>query len=180
MNLDKKQIEMAIEKWDVTLSESHLPHWEELPPIELYMDQVVTLLGNYISVMGGEKVITQPMINNYVKLGIMPPPSKKRYSRHHIAYLIIICFLKQTLGMDTIKRIIPVGITEDEVKSVYESFVENQKKAFDYVIDNIKSVAGPILDTESEKRMNDLIIQVSVASNICKVLAEGIIKYSEE
>ena len=105
----------------------------------------------------------------------MPAPEKKRYSKVHLAYLIIICFLKQTLSMDTIKKIIPVGIETDEVKKIYSSFVENQHKAFSYVLDNVKKVAAPILGQDSEKRMTDLVIQVSIASNICKILTENII-----
>ena len=42
-----------------------------------------------------DTIITHSMINNYVKLGIMPAPVKKKYSREHIAYLIIICCLIQ-------------------------------------------------------------------------------------
>lgn len=179
MRLDKIKIEHSIEKWDKSLDESVLPDWDDLPEIELYMDQVITLLGRYLAVLGDGKGITQPMINNYVKLSIMPPPVKKRYSRPHLAYLIIICFLKQTLNMETIKKIIPTGIEESEIKEIYSSFVENQRKAFAYVVDNVKKVAGPILGTDSHKRMTDLVIQVSIASNICKVLTESIINDSE-
>lgn len=180
MKLNRQRIEQSIEKWDKSLEEAALPKWEELPEIELYMDQVITLLGRYMAVLGDGKGITQPMINNYVKLSIMPPPVKKKYGRQHLAYLIIICFLKQTLNMETIKKVIPTGITEAEVKEIYTSFAENQRKAFAYVVENVKSVAGPILSTDSHKRMTDLVIQVSITSNICKVLTESIINDSEE
>ena len=115
------------------------------------------------------------MINNYVKLGIMPPPVKKRYGRKHLAFLIIICFLKQTLSMELIKKIIPADSEEEEIKDIYNSFSENQKKAFSYVMENVRKVAGPILETESNKRMNDLVMQISITSNICKLLTETII-----
>ncbi len=180
MQIDKRKIEAAIGRWDNDHGENTLPDWEALPEIELYMDQVITLLSRYLTVLGDGKVITQPMINNYVKLGIMPAPEKKRYSRVHLAYLIIICFLKQTLSMDTIKKIIPIGIGPDEVKTVYSSFVENQHKAVSYVLDNVKNVAAPILGLDSEKRMTDLVIQVSVAANICKILTENIINDPEK
>lgn len=180
MKLDKTRVGKSIEKWDKSLEESALPEWNELPEIELYMDQVITLLGRYLLFLGEGKAITQAMINNYVKLGIMPAPVKKRYSKIHLAYLIIICFLKQTLNMDTIKKIIPLDIDVEEVKKIYSAFVENQRKAFTYVVDNVKSVAAPILGQDSEKRMADLVIQVSIASNICKVLTESIINDSAE
>ena len=69
------------------LQRYHLPRWEELPDIELYMDQVITLIERYLAPLLEEadeennKIITSAMINNYVKLGIMPKPIKKRYER---------------------------------------------------------------------------------------------------
>ncbi len=175
MELDKVKLEASLTEWGKNIEEKRLPSWNELPGIELYMDQVITLLSEYLSFIGGEKAITQPMINNYVKLGIMPAPVKKRYSKKHLAYLIIICFLKQTLSMELIKKIIPADSTDEEVKEIYNAFTENHKKAYAYVMENVKQVAGPILETESNRRMNDLVMQISITSNICKLLTETII-----
>ncbi len=180
MNLDKVKLENSLSEWEKNIEDKKLPTWSELPGLELYMDQVVTLLSEYMSFIGGEKILTQPMINNYVKLGIMPPPVKKRYSKKHLAYLIIICFLKQTLSMELIKKIIPSDITENEVREIYNSFTENQAKAYAYVMENVNKVAGPILETESNKRMNDLVMQISITSNICKLLTESIIPQDNE
>ena len=84
-----------------------LPYWDELPEIDLYMDQVIVLMEKYLSWYIEEnqetKIITPSMINNYVKLGIIPPPEKKKYSKVHIAYLIIICSLKQVMPIPDIK-----------------------------------------------------------------------------
>ncbi len=175
MRVEKEKLEKALNDWEKNIEVHYLPSWEELPGIELYMDQVITLLCQYLKVLGEDKAITQPMINNYVKLGIMPAPVKKRYGKKHLAYLIIICFLKQTLSMDLIKRIIPIESTDEEVKAIYSSFSENQKKALSYVMENVKKVAGPILETESNQRRNDLIMQISITSSLCKLLTETII-----
>ena len=51
-----------------------LPYWEDLPEIDLYMDQVIALMDKYLSfhkIDENTAVITHSMINNYVKLGIM-------------------------------------------------------------------------------------------------------------
>ncbi len=175
MKLDKEKLEKALYKWEKNIEEHSLPSWEELPAIELYMDQVITLLCRYLKILGEDKAITQPMINNYVKLGIMPAPVKKRYGKKHLAYLIIICFLKQTLSMDLIKKIIPMESTDEEIKAIYSSFSENQKKALSYVMENVKKVAGPILETESNQRRNDLVMQISITSSLCKLLTETVI-----
>ena len=62
-----------------------LPYWDELPEIDLYMDQVIVLMEKYLSWYIGydseNKIITPSMINNYVKLGIIPAPIKKKYSK---------------------------------------------------------------------------------------------------
>ena len=106
------------------------------------------------------------MINNYVKLKTIPAPVKKRYSKIHLAYLLIVCTLKQTLDMSTIQKIVPVGLTEDEIKRVYTSFARNQKKAFDYVSESIKSLAAPILgDGNTSEDIGDVIMQVSASAN---------------
>ncbi len=175
MKVEKEKLEKALMSWEKNIESHSLPSWEELPGIELYMDQVITLLCQYLKILGEDKAITQPMINNYVKLGIMPAPVKKRYGKKHLAYLIIICFLKQTLSMDLIKRIIPIESTDEEVKAIYTSFSQNQKKALSYVMENVKKVAGPILETESNQRRNDLIMQISITSSLCKLLTETVI-----
>ena len=72
----------------------HLPRWNELPEIDLYLDQVVNYLEKYLGILSSnddDKIITKTMINNYVKQGIMPAPEKKKYGKTHIAYLMVIC-----------------------------------------------------------------------------------------
>ena len=66
------------------LAEFKLPRWDNLPSIDLYLDQVVNYLERILksySLDKEEKIITKTMINNYVKQGIMPAPEKKRYNR---------------------------------------------------------------------------------------------------
>ena len=86
----------------------NLPTWDELPDIEVYMDQVITLINRYIGGMtpDGDTLITSSMINNYVKNGILPCPVKKRYSRTHLSRLIIICILKPVLPITAIGTLI--------------------------------------------------------------------------
>lgn len=85
-----------------------LPRWEELPDFDLYMDQVLALAGRYLGSgpETGEKALTASMVNNYVKMGVMPPPVKKRYGRMHIAHLLAICVLKSVLSISEIRELI--------------------------------------------------------------------------
>lgn len=180
MYINKDLLAQTVSELETRLSSYSLPDWEALPGIELYMDQVISLLEGYLEIyreaVSDEKPVTPSMINNYVKLGIIPPPQKKRYSKAHLAYLIIVCTLKQTLDMATIQKIIPINISEEDVKATYNSFVKNQHKAYLYVTQSITSVAEPIIALEggNQERINDLLMQVSASANIFKLLTKKI------
>ncbi len=185
MHINRDKLAATFNTMQENLREYSLPLWDALPDIELYMDQVISILGKYLAIyyetIGAEKWITSSMINNYVKLGIIPAPVKKKYSKTHLAYLLILCTLKQTLDMATIQKIIPVDLETEEVMKTYNAFVENQRKAYQYVTENIRVVAEPILNqTESnEKRINDLLMQVAASANIFKILTEKMTKIEQ-
>ncbi len=106
----------------------HIPRWNELPEIDLYLDQVVGYLEKYLgqyNVNKEDKIITKTMINNYVKIGIMPAPEKKKYSRQHIAYLIVICVLKQVYSISDIGKLISLTIQYFEISKAYNRFCAN-------------------------------------------------------
>ena len=79
---------------DKEIAGFHIPRWNEIPKIDLYLDQLVCLLeqylSNYIKNDDSEKIITKTMINNYVKHKIINPPVNKKYNTEHIAYLFVI------------------------------------------------------------------------------------------
>ncbi len=176
----------GIEKVNVHLSEHPLPAWEELPEFDLYMDQVIVLLGQYLRLYAidqtDDKFITASMINNYVKLKIMPAPVKKKYNKIHLAYLIIICSLKQTLSMAIIQKIIPFDLGEQEVITIYKNFVENQKKVLKFTISQVDDIARPIAHQSAENpaRIHDLVLQLAMFSNITKYLTEKMVKLQEQ
>ncbi|MBS3991289.1 MAG: DUF1836 domain-containing protein [Erysipelothrix sp.] len=102
---------------------STLPRWEELPKIDLYVDQVLSLINPYC-VSVHVKPLTKAMINNYVKLGLIPPPVKKRYQRLHIAYLFVIVFLKEGFDISLIKQGIITETKRLGLKEAYNAFLE--------------------------------------------------------
>ena len=180
MNIEKEKLSASFDEWEEQLTTYSLPKWDMLPDIDLYMDQVISIIEKYlkiyIKVTGSEKIITSSMINNYVKLSIIPSPNKKKYSRIHLAYLLVICTLKQTLNMATIQKIMPVNLTEQDVMNTYNSFIKNQHKAYMYVVEHTKAVSNPILsyDGENNERINDLVMQVAASANIFKILTDKI------
>lgn len=82
---------------------------EDIPSIELYMDQITTFMD---SQLGGnkrnaeEKILTKTMINNYSKNALLPPSDKKKYSKDHIILLIYIYYLKNFLSISDIQNLL--------------------------------------------------------------------------
>lgn len=118
----------------------HLPRWEELPNIDLYLDQVVTILEDYLENLvcikedeKENKVITKTMINNYVKHGILKPPVNKKYNKEHIARLIVICMLKQVYSINDINDLIKIALETSGIEISYNKFCVVVEKAIDSV-----------------------------------------------
>lgn len=103
------------------------PRYAEFPQVELYMDQVLQVLEQALTPFappGKEKLITSTMINNYVKQGIVSPPQKKRYDRNHLAYLLVVCVLKQVLPIADICKLIRLQIDACPIEQAYNYFCE--------------------------------------------------------
>ena len=98
-----------------------LPEWEILPDIGLYMDQVVTLMDRTFSPALPKGEMTKSMVNNYVKVGMIPRPTGKKYDRDHLAMLIMIGVLKQALSMESISRLLGF-LCERDVRTGYDQF----------------------------------------------------------
>ena len=82
---------------------------DELPNIDLYMDQVTSLMESklrHASRNVDDKVLTKTMINNYTKNELLPPPEKKKYSKEHLVVLIFIFYSKGFLSITDIQSIL--------------------------------------------------------------------------
>ena len=113
----------------------HLPRWSELPSIDLYIDQLVSLLEQYLSGYissdneKDDKIITKTMINNYVKHGVLKAPVNKKYNREHMATLFVIFTLKQVYSISDIKKLISFGIKTSPIELAYDRFCSELEKA---------------------------------------------------
>ena len=99
----------------------HCPRWRELPDMDLYMDQVVTLLNSSLQLFTQPhqgKPITSTMINNYVKHGYL----KKRYMKRNVAYLFVVCILKTVYSMEEISNLISVQVEKYPQDQAYDYF----------------------------------------------------------
>lgn len=136
------------EYFEAQRSSCRLPRWEDLPDIELYMDQVITLMSKYFGKFSSkdEALLTPSMINNYVKNSIIPAPVKKKYSRTHLFRLIIICVMKQILPINDIGALIETLLktrSEAEVLNLFtEQYEEEFLKTMDVLEKNTANRAG--------------------------------------
>ncbi len=120
--------------------------WDQLPDLGLYMDQVITYIERQFTPMRpghSDRLLTSAMINNYVKAGLMPRPIGKKYERGHLAMLLMICTLKQSMSMDSISRLLrtPEDSGEAGIRAMYESFCASQGEMQRVIRENL-TLAG--------------------------------------
>lgn len=106
----------------------HIPRWNELPDIDLFIEQVVTFINRtltpyiYTDNTDEAELLTKTMINNYVKNNIIEAPNKKQYSKTHLAKLFVICVLKQVYSMQEIKVLIDIALNCSDIQTAYDKF----------------------------------------------------------
>ena len=138
------------------LSEVDYVHPEDIPNIDLYVDQVTTFIDSQLTSVKRtpeEKTLTKTMINNYTKNHVLPSPEKKKYSRDHVLLLIMIYYLKNFLSIKDIK-----SIFEPLSERFFES--SGDLSFFDIYTELVK-----LEKTESRSLMRDLLQKYSDAQS---------------
>ena len=114
----------------------HCPRWEELPDVELYVDQVVNYIERHLSVLNVSeegRFITASMINNYVKMKLIPAPMKKRYGVRQLARLIVICSLKRDFSIAELHAMMDFELAKFENRFIYNVFCEEMERTIRHV-----------------------------------------------
>ena len=112
---------------------------EDIPNIDLYMDQVTTFMDKRLRSTSRhpdeDKILTKTMINNYAKNNLLPPPIKKKYSKEHILLLIFIYYYKGILSINDIQNLLnPIteryfgGEGEMDLETIYKEIFEMEEK----------------------------------------------------
>lgn len=181
---DNDLVAAKLRRWEKYLERYRLPSWEEIPDIGLYMEQVVVVLKQYLDYLPPElkeeQFITAATINNYVRNKVMPMPVKKRYYRSHLAYLIMICSLKQGLSISLIQKLIPSSLPEQELRAVYDAYIARHRLASQYFSQQVNLAAGPILGHDAASslvsdRPEDMIAASAVVGGFARLLAEKLL-----
>lgn len=166
-------IESELAKWSEKLLDYRIPRWEELPDIGLYMDQVVTQIEKYFAGIcaGRNMIVTAAMVNNYVKLKLIPPPVKKKYSRAHLAYLIAITILKQVVTISEVKSGIMFLTKFHGAEKAFNLFCDEQEAALRAVLSQTGD--RTIVHAFDEKiEVEKLALKMTALAFASKLLAE--------
>lgn len=110
----------------------HISRIDEMPRIELYLDQVLSLVCDELSFMAlpGEVLLTGSMVNNYVKQRIVPAPTHRRYTRRHVATLLFVCAFKRVFSISEVKALYRACVERGiNVASTYDDLVAAVERA---------------------------------------------------
>ena len=96
--------------------------YDRLPDIDLYMDQVIEYLARHALSSRDNDKISSAMINNYIKDGLLPRATDKKYSREHLAYLLMIARLKQALSVKDTGLLLKAETANTAVSDYFNGF----------------------------------------------------------
>ena len=122
---------------------------EDIPNIDLYMDQVTTFMDEHLAAckrLDDDKILTKTMINNYTKNDFLPPPVKKKYSKEHLLVLTFIYYFKSLMSIGDIEKLL-TPITEKyfhsegdlNITHIYDEVCAFDKGRTNILQDDIKS-----------------------------------------
>lgn len=135
-----------VSKFAAQIRSSDIIEIEDIPNIDLYMDQVTTFMDKGLAQYKRneqDKILTKTMINNYTKAKIFPAPVKKKYSRTHLMLLIMIYHLKSILSIKDIGILFQSALSESDkdmqekrIETIYSGFVALQHSTKKYLSDS--------------------------------------------
>lgn len=159
----------TIEELKKSLKEVRPNKWEDIPDIDLYMDQVLMYMQRqHIGLESGE-TLTSAMVNNYIKKGLLPRAKGKRYDRSHVAYLTAICLLKQVLSVDLTDQLLKNQLENSGIQEFYGKYCDSVDVAYN-------EVAEKINDNMSDEEIAALTLQLAASSYAQKVACERLLE----
>jgi len=181
---DGNRLKNEMMDWNTKFADQKPVMWDRLPDIELYMDQVVTFLDRQLynhRRNEEDRIITASMINNYTKGHVIPRAESKKYSRDHIALLLVICSLKKVLSMPDLSDLLKdFRVNEsNEIERFYARFREVQElaieKTYEIVSEGIQGIKG-----ENDKEiLRNLALQLAVEAQTKCIASEQILSILE-
>ena len=177
MDLSRKK---AIERWLNDLNNFSFRDFNNLPELDLYMEQVMKYLDKQLYIFQtstDDKQITPSMINNYVKGEVIPAPKAKKYSKEHLAIIQEVCSLKKVLSLDEIKQIIQTTYNNENKELIYDHFnMINTSKTANIVSDAFKALND--VDDNDELELTNIALEFAITANCYINIAKRILYYN--
>lgn len=132
---------------------------DEIPNIDLYMDQVTTFMDKHLEGSKrypDDKLLTKTMINNYTKNDLLPPPIKKKYSKEHMLMLIFIYYLKNIISINDIQTI---------MKPLNEHFFDNREESGSITLEEIYRTIFKLEEEQADSFAKDIIRKFNKAKH---------------
>ncbi len=102
---------MRYEYFAVKLAEDYLKkgivEGDDYPEMDLYIDQLVACLNKELELYrtGDDGPVTKAMVSNYTKHKMIPGPAGRKYGKDHLLFMTIVFYLKNSLSMDQIRKL---------------------------------------------------------------------------
>ncbi|MEG1929785.1 MAG: DUF1836 domain-containing protein [Anaerovorax sp.] len=172
----------AVRDLQKDLLEKRPIQWDQMPDIDLYMDQVLEYMVRQHIGLEGKESLTSAMVNNYIKRGLLPRAHGKKYDREHIAYLTAICLFKQILSVDDTDAMLKVQLKNHKIDEFYNQYCHILHEEFNKMADKLaKNRSGQGEEDMKEEEACKLILELAISSYVQKSTCEKLLRrFSQE
>ena len=157
------------QRWLELVSRVELPHWDDLPNFDLYMDQVVALMTEYTGPLGLEAV-TPAMINNYVKNKVIVAPAKTKYQVMQIADILLLTLLKQSFSIQEIRSGIDRVTASEYPKQAYDRFIDLLNKKISLIGKSRPDRHAENLTDQLLEAASDMVVDQLETNQLVKIV----------
>ena len=158
---------------------------EGIPSLELYVDQIITLVDRELAPTRreeGDRLLTKTMVNNYTKEGLVKRIKGKKYSREHIRMLLLAYQMKQSLSIQDLKKFLD-GMEEKLTDSQGRYDPQGTEKLYRdylYIKDREKQGLPVVLENllgweEGEGDPAQAVLALTALSTLCRRAAQWVI-----
>ena len=127
------------------VKEFQLPRYAELPNFGLYLEQALKVINEALSPVISEP-ITKPMMNNYVKNGVVPAAQQKRYYRDSLCYALVMGALKPVFTVEQVGEFFCIQRETYPIQVAYDFFCTEYENAL-HAAFNFTGEALPSVET---------------------------------
>lgn len=155
-----------------------LPDWDQMPELDLYMDQVVTYLKKHLAPFQSaaeDCLVTPSVINNYVKAGFVARPHRKKYTRQQLGTLAMACLLKRVMPVQAISALITQGGGENE--AYYREFMAAQEEALRRGAKELRALEDT---SPNESEIASLAMRFATRANVDRLIADRLMELTRK